>query len=304
MYRSKGFEVDSENYPGNVIYRPLGPIDLDKPFTPSGLTGREYMRSLVDLSLERYNRIKGTTVSCEHIVRTITAFVAGLKCYITFMARESPNGQPVEYQAKTEQRLWQKNTHVIFCRPAPKPKDDEFLFADTSSDDDSDVSSRGTGQDWDVDSLDEQPDYKSPRQQAPDAEEENRMRLYRPKMHKSKGFNDNVGGDRYSGESIYFSPVNLDEELLFTQLTGREYMEKMADLALRKYNEVKGTNVTFGHIVRANLTRVDGYKSYITFMAREFPGGTLVEYQAKTERKVWQKTAHAILCRPTPLLQD
>lgn len=52
--------------------------------------------------------------------------------------------------------------------------------------------------------------------------------------------------------------------------------------------------------MRANLTRLDGYKSYITFMAREVPGGGLVEYQAKTERKVWQKTAHAILCRPSP----
>ncbi|XP_010438265.1 PREDICTED: uncharacterized protein LOC104721855 [Camelina sativa] len=32
MYRSKGFEVDRENDPGNVAYRPLGPIYLDKPF--------------------------------------------------------------------------------------------------------------------------------------------------------------------------------------------------------------------------------------------------------------------------------
>lgn len=48
-----------------------------------------------------------------------------------------------------------------------------------------------------------------------------------------------MDGESYSGESIYFSPVNLDEELLYTELTGREYMEKMVDLAFIKYNQVK-----------------------------------------------------------------
>ncbi|XP_023643342.1 uncharacterized protein LOC111831934 [Capsella rubella] len=58
MYRSKGFHVDRENYPGSVMYRPLVPIDLDKPFWNAGLTGRSVMQNMVDLALERYNRIK------------------------------------------------------------------------------------------------------------------------------------------------------------------------------------------------------------------------------------------------------
>ncbi|EOA31302.1 hypothetical protein CARUB_v10014476mg [Capsella rubella] len=58
MYRSKGFHVDRENYPGSVMYRPLVPIDLDKPFWNTGLTGRPFMQNMVDLALERYNRIK------------------------------------------------------------------------------------------------------------------------------------------------------------------------------------------------------------------------------------------------------
>lgn len=58
--------------------------------------------------------------------------------------------------------------------------------------------------------------------------------------------------------------------------------------------------MTCESIVRVNLTRVNGYKLYITFMARESPEGELVEYQAKTERKVWQGKYHAMFCRPTP----
>ncbi|XP_010438158.1 PREDICTED: uncharacterized protein LOC104721757 [Camelina sativa] len=172
MYRSKGFDVDGANYPGNIFYRPLVPIDLDKPFTYLGCqcqhTGRAFMQTMVDLALERYNTVKGSTVTCEYIVRVVVSEVSGLKSYINFMARVIPGGDLVEYQAKTEKRIYQRKAHVIFCRPAPKPKDptdDDFVYTDTSSSDDvdSDASSRGSGQEWDVDSLDDQPDYKLPR---------------------------------------------------------------------------------------------------------------------------------------------
>lgn len=53
-------------------------------------------------------------------MRVVLAMVSGIKSYITFMARVSPDGDLVEYQAKTEQRVWQKKPHAIFCRPAPK----------------------------------------------------------------------------------------------------------------------------------------------------------------------------------------
>lgn len=46
---------------------------------------------------------------------------ARAKSYITFMAREKPNGTLVEYQAKCMDTLDRKS-HPILCRPAPKPK--------------------------------------------------------------------------------------------------------------------------------------------------------------------------------------
>ncbi|XP_048602216.1 uncharacterized protein LOC125580952 isoform X1 [Brassica napus] len=306
MYKSKGFDVDIDSYPGSLLYRQLFPIDLDEPFEYSGangLTGREYMKSMVDLALERYNKIKGLTVTCESIVRSIIDLACGLKCYITFMARESSNGDLlVEYQAKTDKRIWQKKTHVIFCRPTPEPKEEpmDVEYSDSTTDgESSDESSRESEQAWDVDSFDEGTDFKPPTKTAPSEEEIEKMRLYRPQMYKNKGFF--VDGEVYPGRLRYFSPVDLDNQLYPTGLTGRQYMENMVDVALNKYNEMKeGSKLTLESIVRANLSKVNGFKSYITFMAREIDNGDLVEYQAKVERKFWQRDYHAILCRPSP----
>ncbi|EOA21586.1 hypothetical protein CARUB_v10001998mg [Capsella rubella] len=43
------------------------------------------------------------------------------KSYITFMAREKPDGPLVEYQAKSMLTL-DGNVHPILCRPSPMPK--------------------------------------------------------------------------------------------------------------------------------------------------------------------------------------
>ncbi|CAF2374076.1 unnamed protein product [Brassica rapa subsp. narinosa] len=287
---SQGFDVDIDSYPGSLLYRQLFPIDLDEPFEYSGangLTGREYMKSMVDLALERYNKIKGLTVTCESIVRSIIDLACGLKCYITFMARESSNGDLlVEYQAKTDKRIWQKKTHVIFCRPTPEPKEEpmDVEYSDSTTDgESSDESSRESEQAWDVDSFDEGTDFKPPTKTAPSEEEIEKMRLYRPQMYKNKGFF--VDGEVYPGRLRYFSPVDLDNQLYPTGLTGRQYMENMVDVALNKYNEMKeGSKLTLESIVRANLSKVNGFKSYITFMAREIDNGDLVEYQAKVGR--------------------
>ncbi|KAJ0244412.1 hypothetical protein HA466_0190450 [Hirschfeldia incana] len=303
MYNSKGFDVDIDSYPGSVMYRSLFPIELDEPFEyigSTGLTGREYMKSMVDLALERYNKIKVLTVTCESIVRSVIDLASGLKCYITFMAKESPNGGDlVEYQAKTEKGIWQKKFHVIFCRPTPEPKEGpvDVEYSDSTTDGEySDASSRESDQAWDVDSFDEGTDFKPPTATAPPDEEIEKMRLYRPQMYKNKGFF--VDGELYPGEIPYFSPVDLDKEVRPTGLTGRQYMENMVDVALEQYNYMKGSNVTLESIVRANLSKVNGYKSYITFVGRDIDNGDLVEYQAKVERKFWQREHHAILCRP------
>jgi len=52
-------------------------------------------------------------------------------------------------------------------------------------------------------------------------------------------------------------------------------------------------------IVRGNLKPGGGYKLYITFMAREYPDGPLVEYQAKAmDFAGGRKPPFPILCRP------
>lgn len=59
----QGFDVDGDSYPGSILYRTLFPIELDEPFECMFLpgltvTGREFMKTMVDLALERYNMIK------------------------------------------------------------------------------------------------------------------------------------------------------------------------------------------------------------------------------------------------------
>ncbi|KAJ4893014.1 Cystatin/monellin superfamily protein [Raphanus sativus] len=306
MYESNGFNVDRENYPGRVAYRELIPVNLDEPFN-SGLTGRAYMQNNVDLTLHKYNKINGLSLTCANIVRAVVCRVSGsVKSYITFMARETPDAEDlIEYQAKTEQMPWQKRAHALFCRRTPKPKvihvpRYEDCVSDSSTD--SNASSRGSDQAWEVDSFDDESEYQPQERMCPIEEEVQRMRLYRPKMYPSKGFH--VDGETYRGETVFFSQVDLDANFPAIELTGREHMQNLVDLALEKLNNIKGTSVTCESIVRANLTRVNGYKLYITFMARESPEEEPVEYQAKTERKFWQRKYHAMFCRPAPKSKD
>ncbi|KFK38071.1 hypothetical protein AALP_AA3G065900 [Arabis alpina] len=304
MYQSRGFDVDGGDHPRSVFLRQLYPVDFDEPFRSTGLTWREYIQKMVDLAVERYNQVKGLSLTCEYIVRAIACSVGGAKSYITFMAKETPDGQLVEYQAKTDWRFWQRQAHVIFCRPTPEPREYEESMDDVSdSSSESELGSgRESGQEWDVDSLDDESDFKHPKMLAPSQEEIRKMNLYRPKMYKSKGFY--ADEESYSGKVVYFSQVDLDEIFWTSGVTGREHMRNMVDLALEKYNEMKGSSVTCESIVRAILSKVTGIKLYITFMAKESPGADLVEYQAKTERRFWQRNAHAILCRPTPKSKD
>lgn len=48
-----------------------------------------------------------------------------------------------------------------------------------------------------------------------------------------------MDGESYSGKVVYFSQVVLDEPLWLTGITGREYVQRMIDLSLEKYNEIK-----------------------------------------------------------------
>ncbi|XP_010492646.1 PREDICTED: uncharacterized protein LOC104770001 [Camelina sativa] len=94
---------------------------------------------------------------------------------------------------------------------------------------------------------------------------------------------------------------NLDGPA-YGNMTNREYLAGLASMCVKKLNEVKGKTVEFDSIVRAT-TNAGGasWKLYITFMAREYPSGPLVEYQAKAMNFVGQsRDPVPILCRPAP----
>ncbi|KAF2611461.1 hypothetical protein F2Q70_00007529 [Brassica cretica] len=80
-------------------------------------------------------------------------------------------------------------------------------------------------------------------------------------------------------------------------MTSREYFADIASLCVKKLNEEKGTTVECVSIVRGNLKVGGGWKLYITFIAREYPNGPHVEYQAKA-MDFGGKPPFPILCRP------
>ncbi|KAJ4873123.1 Cystatin/monellin superfamily protein [Raphanus sativus] len=148
---------------------------------------------------------------------------------------------------------------------------------------------------WDVDSFDS--DYESPSEEATDSDEFE-LRRYMRHLYESRGFlldKGMVPRNLLQG----WRCLNLDAIFKKPNITGREYMETMAQVAIDKYNQTKNKTVTLDHIVRAVKRMSHGVKAYITFMARETPDGELVEYQAKAEINVWQTKIHPILCRPT-----
>nr|AAV68797.1 hypothetical protein AT1G03710 [Arabidopsis thaliana] len=114
-HESKGFKVDK--LPKHVCYG-IRPLDLDAPFFKPNMTGRDYMEIMANVAIDKYNQVENKTLKLDHIVRVTVQLSYGYKAYITFMAKESPHGELVEYQAKAERKAWQRNIHPIFCRPA------------------------------------------------------------------------------------------------------------------------------------------------------------------------------------------
>ncbi|KAF8111733.1 hypothetical protein N665_0073s0089 [Sinapis alba] len=148
---------------------------------------------------------------------------------------------------------------------------------------------------WDVDSFDT--DYESPDEAATDSDEFE-LRRYMRHIYESRGFLLEKG--MFPKNLLQgWRRLNLDAVFKRPNITGREYMETMAQVAIDKYNQTKNKTVTLDHIVRVVKRMSHGVKAYITFMAKESPDGELVEYQAKAEIKVWQTKIHPILCRPT-----
>ncbi|KAL0709635.1 hypothetical protein Bca4012_016613 [Brassica carinata] len=89
--------------------------------------------------------------------------------------------------------------------------------------------------------------------------------------------------------------VHLED--IWKTTTKRQYLADIASLCVKRLNEEKGTAVEFVTIVRGNLKVGGGWKLYITFMAREYPNGPLLEYQAKA-MDFGGIPLFPILCRP------
>ncbi|CAA7032797.1 unnamed protein product [Microthlaspi erraticum] len=98
-------------------------------------------------------------------------------------------------------------------------------------------------------------------------------------------------------------PIVDLEEPWTTQTTTREYLADLARLCVKKLNEEEGSTVEFLSVVRGNICAGGRWKLYITFMAREHPGGDPVEYQAKAMDFAggYNRPPFPILCRPAPL---
>ncbi|CAL9233117.1 unnamed protein product [Arabidopsis halleri] len=106
LIESKGFYVE----PGRrliYLFKGIKPMSLDRNAI-GAITFREYWEEMVP------------KVEFVEVVRGNYRGGARAKSYITFMAREKPNGPLVEYQAKCMDTLDGKS-HPILCRRAPKP---------------------------------------------------------------------------------------------------------------------------------------------------------------------------------------
>ncbi|KAL6524567.1 hypothetical protein OROHE_016238 [Orobanche hederae] len=202
--------------------------------------------------------------------------------------------------------------------PRKKPKADDHDYdleesADNedAGDDDSDDPWVGIGErlmnrvhpdpEWDVDSFDGL-EYESPEEgNAFDTKEDYyRYRRYKRQVFETKGFYvdlENVPRTLWYG----VCPISDLDAPAGENITNREYLANLASLCVKKYNEEKGKTVELVNVVWANICGGSKWMLYITFMAREYPNGPLVEYQAKVMEFVGNlKPPFPILCRPSP----
>ncbi|AED92384.1 putative protein [Arabidopsis thaliana] len=174
---------------------------------------------------------------------------------------------------------------------------------DSSSDSDMDYGSDSewagynvlaeTEPEWDVDSFDGHEFKINPRVRQMYRSQELYDKYYnnRLKAFENKGFlSDHLNG-------IY--DVYLDEKMDGYNST-RDFMAELANVCVKKHNETKGNTLELVNVVRATERGAATWRLYITFMAREFPDGPLVEYQAKVIKFLGVKDPFPVLCRAAP----
>ncbi|KAJ4871448.1 Cystatin/monellin superfamily protein [Raphanus sativus] len=112
-WKNRGFLED----PFRSIY---AIVDLEDIWSDRiTVTTREHLANIASLCVKKLNEEKGSSVEVVSIVRANLKPGGGYKLYITFMAREHPDGPLVEYQAKAMDFAGgRKPTFPILCRPA------------------------------------------------------------------------------------------------------------------------------------------------------------------------------------------
>ncbi|XP_010422446.1 PREDICTED: uncharacterized protein LOC104707720 [Camelina sativa] len=118
---SKGFYLDPERRL-RYFYKNISTTSLDRSAL-WGKTFREYWEEMVRVCLQKHNQDNQDKVCNVEFVEVVRGNYRGgprSKSYITFLAREKPDGPLVEYQAKCMVTLDRKR-HPILCRPTPTP---------------------------------------------------------------------------------------------------------------------------------------------------------------------------------------
>ncbi|KAF8048112.1 hypothetical protein N665_2673s0003 [Sinapis alba] len=115
LITSKGFMLDPSLRP-HYLYKRIRPVNFDNE-----KTFKAHGEEVASVCLERHNQDKGSNVEFVEVVRANYRGGPRPVSYITFMAREKPDGPLVEYQAKGMSTLDGKK-HPMLCRPAPNPK--------------------------------------------------------------------------------------------------------------------------------------------------------------------------------------
>ncbi|EOA19677.1 hypothetical protein CARUB_v10003329mg [Capsella rubella] len=176
--------------------------------------------------------------------------------------------------------------------------------SDSESDSDSDVGSDSEWAqysyvserepEWDVDSFDGREFKINPRirKMYPNQELYDKYYNNRLKAFESKGFLPDPLSGIYN---LHIEKQNGEMDLI----------ADLANVCIKNFNESKEKTLELVNVVRVNVSGLAKWKLYITFMAREYPDGPLVEYQAKVLHFITEPELlpFPILCRPSPKLK-
>ncbi|CAH2054252.1 unnamed protein product [Thlaspi arvense] len=116
LFDSKGFYVEPALMQVCRNSRVIPVTDFEAK-AGHGQTNRELFTDMVSVCLQRYNQEKGLNVEFVEVVRALYSRGPRWQSYITFQAREKPDGPLVPYQAKVLSGFSKGQHFPILCRP-------------------------------------------------------------------------------------------------------------------------------------------------------------------------------------------